>query len=83
MSSRARAFVQSWVKENVHPATYESENHHSASRANAVTCYQLALIEGISKQEISEEFDDLVTYMARQHARYIDNEIERLVRKEA
>jgi hypothetical protein len=82
MSERARAFVESWVQEYVHPTTYENENRHSESRANAVACYESALIEGIAKAEVEEEYGDLVTHMAKVHEQTIDREIARLVRKE-
>ena len=38
MSERARLFVESWIKEYVHPTKYEDENRHSQSRANAAAC---------------------------------------------
>lgn len=82
MSRRARTFVESWIGQYVHPASYESKDRHAESRANAVACYHSALIEGISKEEISEEFDDLVTHMANQHEQIIDKEIDRLVRRD-
>jgi hypothetical protein len=75
MSERARAFVESWVKEYVHPVGYEDANHHSKSRANAIACYESALIEGITKTEIDEEYDDLVTYMVNARKGIIDQEI--------
>jgi hypothetical protein len=82
MSHRARAFVESWVREYVHPTTYEDENRHAESRANAVACRDSALIEGISRNEIKEEFADLVGYMARKHEQTIDREVDRLLRGE-
>jgi hypothetical protein len=56
----------------VHPATYEDGDHHSESRANAVACYDSALIEWISKAEIDEEYDDLVAHMTKVHKQIID-----------
>lgn len=82
MSQRARAFVESWVNEYVHPTTYESEDRHDQSRANSVACYESALIEGIKKDEIDEEFGDLEAYMARRHEDIIDRKIDNLLHKE-
>jgi hypothetical protein len=67
MSERARKFVESWVEEYVHPPGFEEDNRHSRSRAEAVACLESAEIEGISKNEIKEEFDDLVSYMTARH----------------
>jgi hypothetical protein len=82
MSQRARAFVDSWIQEYVDPTTYEDKDRHSQSRAFAVACYNAALIEGITKAEIAEEYPDLVSHMAKVHASTIDAEVDRLVRKE-
>jgi hypothetical protein len=82
MSARARAFVESWVNEYVHPTTYESENRHPQSKANSAACYESALIEGIGKNEIDEEFGDLEAYMARAHEDIIDRKIDEILRKE-
>lgn len=82
MSERAKAFVESWVNEYVHPATYETENHHSESRRHAMACYESALVEGIAKDEIAEEYPDLVSYMAARHEQFIDEKIDGLLRKD-
>ncbi len=80
MSERARLFIESWIKEYVHPTKYERPNHHSESRANAVACYASALMEGIGKVEIEEEYPDLVGYIAKEHEKIIDHDVNRLVR---
>ncbi|MGH6828304.1 MAG: hypothetical protein ACREFW_05290 [Rhizomicrobium sp.] len=67
MSERARKFVASWVEEYVRPDGFEDDKRHSESRAEAVACLESAEIEGISKEEIKEEFADLVSYMAARH----------------
>jgi hypothetical protein len=82
MSERAKLFVESWVTEYVHPTAYENAERHAQSRANAVACYESALIEGITKDEINEEFPNLVTYIAGRHEQIIDGEVDRLLRKE-
>ncbi|MEP6605030.1 MAG: hypothetical protein ABJA60_02810 [Nitrosospira sp.] len=82
MSQRARAFVDSWIQEYVHPTKYESKDRHPEARAFAVACYNSALIEGIMKVEIAEEYPDLVSHMAKVHESTIDAEVDRLVRKE-
>lgn len=63
MSERARKFVESWIEEYLHPSEPEDSNRHSQSRADAVACVESAEIEGISRDEIRHEFDDLVSYM--------------------
>jgi hypothetical protein len=82
MSQRARAFVESWIEEYVHPTGYEDENHHSESRANAAACFESALIEGITKAEINEEYEDLVARMAQVHKQIVDREIANKVAKD-
>ncbi|HEX3755635.1 MAG TPA: hypothetical protein VHV26_11225 [Rhizomicrobium sp.] len=72
MSARARAFVESWIQEYLHPVAYENKAHHAESRANAVACYESALIEGITKAEIDEEYPNLVAQMAQAHEKIID-----------
>ena len=67
MSIRARKFVDSWIAEYVHPEGFEDGSRHSESRAEAVACLESAEIEGISKEEIREEFADLVSYVAARH----------------
>lgn len=73
MSERARAFVESWIEEYVHPIAYEDPNHHAESRANATACFESALIEGITKGEIDEEYEDLIARMAQAHEQIIDH----------
>ena len=82
MSERARAFVESWIEEYVHPTGYEDKNHHSESRANAAACYESALIEGITKAEISEEYEKLVAHMAQVHEQIIVREIANKIAKD-
>jgi hypothetical protein len=82
MSERGRLFVDSWIKEYLHPTKYEEPNNHSESRASAAACYESALIEGIDKTEIEEEYPDLVAYIAKERERIIDSEVNRLVRRQ-
>jgi len=64
-SGHTRAFVESWVNEYVHLTNYEGVNHHSESRTNALACYESALIEGITKEEIAEQFQCFAAYIIR------------------
>lgn len=82
MSERAKAFVEAWIEENVHPAAYEPEDDNTQSEANAAACIEAATAQGISKAEIDEEFEDLVAHMAENHESVIDGEIARLVAKD-
>ena len=69
MSARAKAFVESWIEQYVHPMARETDNHRSRSRASAAACLQSAEVEGIPKDEIREEYGDLVPCMAGAYVR--------------
>ena len=64
-----------WIGEYVRPTECEDENRHAESRANAVACYELALIEGITKAEIDEEYPDLVSHFAQVHVQMLAQEV--------
>jgi hypothetical protein len=82
MSERARDFVESWKDEYLHPVTYEPEGDLSESKANAAACYDSAAIEGISKAEIDEEYEDLIAEFVSSHEKMIDAEVKRLADKD-
>lgn len=45
------------------------------SKAFAASCYASAAIEGISKAEIDEEYEDLVAEFASSHESVVDDKI--------
>ena len=62
MSTRARAFVQCWIDENIGPKLYREERHRS--REYAARCLMAARERGISTAEIQDEFGNLATHIA-------------------
>jgi hypothetical protein len=77
MSQRARAFVEYWISEFLHPDCYEDEESFSESLANANECIRSAARRGISRNEIEEEFRDLASLMAQMHQQLVDAELRR------
>jgi hypothetical protein len=72
MSKRARAFVEYWLSEFLHPDAYEDEDELCESRNNAAQCLRAAAARGIPEPEIREEFGDLVGHIAALHERIVE-----------
>ena len=81
MSPRAREFVESFMVEYERPVGHEGDDL-TESKAFAASCYDSAAIEGISKAEIDEEYEDLVAEFASSHESMIDDEIKAKVAKD-
>ena len=86
----ARVFVPSSRKDTHEPARqrvcrlfiveYEAPVDYEADdltelKAFAASCYASAAIEGISKAEIDEEYEDLVAEFASSHESVVDDKI--------
>ena len=72
MSLRAREFVESFIVEYEAPVAHEAGGL-TESKAFAASCYASAAIEGISKAEIDEEYEDLVAEFASSHESIIND----------
>lgn len=83
MTQRARAFVEYWIEEFLHPDAYEDEETFDESTENAAQCVHYAAMNGIAKPEIDEEFGDLVAHIARIHEQIVDTEMNRRVGRRA
>lgn len=83
MSVRAREFVDFYIEEFLHPDAYEDEETHDKSAENAEECLHLAMMNGIARSEIDEEFGDLFAHMARVHERIVDAQMRRIHRRYA
>ena len=81
MSQRARAFVEYWISEFLHPDCYEDEESFPESLANANECIRSAARRGIDRREIEEEFRDLTALMAQMHQQPVDAELRRTFRR--
>jgi hypothetical protein len=74
MSRRAKEFVESFIVEYEAPVSHEADDL-TESKAFAASCYASAAIEGISKAEIDEEYEDLVAEFASSHESMVNDEI--------
>jgi hypothetical protein len=81
MSLRAREFVDFYIQEFLHPDTYEDEETYDESTENAEECIHLAMMNGISKSEIDEEYGNLVAHIARIHEKIVDAALSRSYRR--
>ncbi len=80
MSERAKDFVETFKQERLHPSAYEGDDL-SESKALAAACYEAAEAAGISKEEIDEEYEDLVSDIATTAESMIDAKVKQLADK--
>ena len=82
MSKRAVEFLEEWVSENmVKPVAGAPEGDDSEARLRAEECLIAAKEEGIAKEDIEEEVNDLVDYMSAIE-KAVNADVDRAVMKD-
>jgi hypothetical protein len=64
MSERGMLFVEEWLSNNIQAAGYGPADDQSQAATYAEDCLAAAAKKGITKNEIEEDYGDLVDHMS-------------------
>jgi hypothetical protein len=82
MTEDAKAFVEHWVEDNIHPTGYEPEGDATEARKAMLACFRDADRAGISRRSIQDAIGDLQEYMVKAIENVNDAEVARLAAKD-
>jgi hypothetical protein len=81
MSERAMLFVEEWLSNNIQAAGYGPADDQSQAAKYAEDCLAAAAKNGITKNEIEEDYGDLLDHMSEAIEDANDAEAIKLAKK--